>query len=174
MADGNSGKRQTYRYPKKNKMPSLKRMLTNRYLVLVVRLIVGGIFVFASINKIKHPEQFALIVYNYKILPHFAINFFAITLPWLEMVCGLFLISGIMNRSSALLVSFLLVIFIMALSINLLRGVDLSCGCFTTNPAAKEHISSLLWRDFVLLFLSLYILLFAGKHQAQVQKDKAS
>ena len=144
-------------------MLSLKRILANRYLVFIIRLVVGATFIYASIDKIVHPEQFAQIAYNYKILPHFTINFLAIVLPWLEMICGLFLIFGIMPRSSALIISFLIVIFIIALSVNLFRGVDLSCGCFTTNPANKENILSLIWRDFALLLLSLEILFFAGR-----------
>jgi len=143
-------------------MSLMKRMLSNKYLVFVFRLIVGGIFIYASIDKITHPEQFARIVYNYKILPHFTINFFAIILPWLELICGLFLVFGIMTRSSALVISILLLLFIIALSVNLFRGVDLSCGCFTTNLANKERISSIIWRDLVLVLLSLEILFFTG------------
>jgi putative oxidoreductase len=154
-------------------MSALKRILSNKYLVFVFRLIVGGIFIYASIDKITHPEQFARIVYNYKILPHFAINLFAIILPWLELVCGLFLIFGIMTRSSALVISILLVLFIIALSINILRGVDLSCGCFTTNLANKERISSIIWRDLVLVILSLEILFFYGRNLVATQKDSA-
>ena len=172
--DGRSGKKQTYRKPLESDMPSLKKILANKYLLFVVRLIVGAIFIYASIDKIKHPEQFARIVYNYKILPHFAINLFAVILPWLEMVCGLFLVSGIMTKSSALVICSLLVVFIIALSINMFRGVDLSCGCFTTNLANKERISSLIWRDLVLVLLSLEILFFAGRDVKTTQDQKVS
>lgn len=152
-------------------MFSLKKILADRYLVFIIRLVVGVIFIYASIDKIVHPEQFAQIVYNYKILPHFTINLLAIVLPWLEMICGLFLIFGIMPRSSSLVISSLIVIFIIALSINLFRGVDLSCGCFTTNPANKENTLSLIWRDFALLLLSLEILFFAGKNLKSNPKE---
>jgi putative oxidoreductase len=172
--DGSSGKRQTYQPLLGGDMPSLKKILTNKYLLFVIRLIVGLIFIYASIDKIKHPEQFARIVYNYKILPHFAINLFAIILPWLELVCGLFLVFGIMTRSSSLVISILLVLFIIALSINLFRGVDLGCGCFTTNLANKEHISSIIWRDLVLVLLSLEILFFAGRDMKTAQYEKIS
>lgn len=151
----------------------LKKILGSRYFVFAIRLIVGAIFIYASIDKITHPEQFARIVYNYKMLPHFAINFFAIVLPWLEMTCGLFLIFEIMTRSSALIIFFLTLMFIIALSVNLIRGVDLSCGCFTTNLSNKEHIFSLVWRDFVLLFLSLEIYFFSRKNSKIALKENS-
>ncbi|MCK4385442.1 MAG: DoxX family membrane protein [candidate division Zixibacteria bacterium] len=63
--------------------------------VLLFRLILGGIFIYASPDKITHPEQFAKIVYNYNILPHSLINIFAIIMPWMELICGFFLITRI-------------------------------------------------------------------------------
>ena len=173
MAAGSSGTKQIYPQSARSDMLFLKKILGNKYLVFAIRLIAGAIFIYASIDKITHPEQFARIVYNYKILPGFAINLFAITLPWLEMICGLFLILGIMTRSSALIIFFLTLMFIIALSVNLARGVDLSCGCFTTNLSNREHISSLIWRDFVLLFLSLEIYFFSRKNSKVVLKGSA-
>ena len=138
----------------------MRELIGNKWLVLLFRLIVGITFVYASLDKIAHPDQFARIVYNYKILPGFLINIFAIALPWVELFCGLFLILGLFVESSSLLLGLLLVSFIIALSVNFLRGVDIACGCFTTDPNAKKEGAWLLIRDLGLLLMSLQILFF--------------
>jgi putative oxidoreductase len=138
----------------------LIRIITDKRVVLLFRLILGVIFIYASIDKIAHPDQFARIVYNYKILPQFLINIFAVTLPWVEFLAGLFLILGIFTESASLLVSFLFIIFIIATSVNLFRGVDLNCGCFSTDPAGKKEGASLLIKDFIFLFLGTMVFFF--------------
>ncbi|HVP36836.1 MAG TPA: MauE/DoxX family redox-associated membrane protein [Terriglobales bacterium] len=138
----------------------MKELISNKWLVLLFRLIVGITFLYASLDKIVHPDQFARIVYNYKILPGFLINIFAITLPWVELLCGVFLILGLFIEGSSTLISLVLVSFIIALSVNFLRGVDIACGCFTTDPNAKKEGAWLLLRDVALLLMSLQILFF--------------
>jgi len=135
-------------------------VLTDKRVVLIFRLVLGITFVYASLDKIAHPDQFAKIVYNYKILPGFLINIFAVTLPWVELLAGLFLILGIFTESASLLISLLLVIFLFAISVNVLRGVDLNCGCFSTDPAGKEEGISLIFRDLIFLFMGFMIFFF--------------
>lgn len=137
----------------------MKKLLSSQWLVLFFRLIVGITFVYASLDKIAHPDQFARAVYNYKIIPGSLINIFAITLPWIELFCGLFLILGLFIESSSLIISFLLIVFIIALSSSFLRGIDIACGCFTTDPNAKKATAMNLLEDVVLLLMSVQILL---------------
>jgi uncharacterized membrane protein YphA (DoxX/SURF4 family) len=139
---------------------TLAWIITDKRVVLIFRLVLGFTLVYASLDKIANPDQFARIVYNYHILPEFLINVFAITLPWVELVTGLFLIFGIFTEGTSLLTSFLFVIFIVAISINLFRGIDLNCGCFSTDPAGKKEGANLLIRDFVYLFLGMMIFFF--------------
>lgn len=139
---------------------NMKELLSSKWLVLLFRLIVGITFLYASLDKIAHPDEFARVVYNYKILPGFLINIFAITLPWVELFCGFFLILGLFVQSSSLIISLLLISFIIALSVNFLKGIDIACGCFTTDPNAKKEGAWLLIRDLVLLLMGLQILFF--------------
>ncbi len=142
-------------------LKSFVTILTDKRVVLIFRLVLGITFLYASLDKIAHPDQFAKIVYNYKILPGFLINVFAVILPWVELLAGLFLILGIFTESASFLISFLLVIFVIAISINvLIRGVDLNCGCFSTDPAAKKEGIILLFKDFLYLFMGLMIFFF--------------
>lgn len=141
-------------------LKALIRIVTDKRVVLLFRLVLGVTFIYASLDKIAHPEQFARIIYNYRILPQFLINIFAVTLPWVEFIAGLFLILGIFTESASLLVCFLFVIFIIATSINLFRGIDLNCGCFSTDPAGKKEGASLLIKDFIFLYLGIMVFFF--------------
>jgi uncharacterized membrane protein YphA (DoxX/SURF4 family) len=141
-------------------LKALARIITDKRIVLILRLFLGVTLIYASLDKIANPDQFARIVYNYRILPEFLINVFAVTLPWVELVTGLFLIFGIFIESASLLTSFLFVVFIIAISINLFRGIDLNCGCFSTDPAGKKEGANLLIRDFIYLFFGIMIFFF--------------
>jgi len=111
----------------------LKLILWNKITALVFRVFVGGVFVYASIDKIIHPGQFADMVYNYRMLPYFIINFFAVILPWIELVIGLCLILGPFSDAASAVTGALLIMFIISSAAALVRGLDISCGCFTTS-----------------------------------------
>jgi uncharacterized membrane protein YphA (DoxX/SURF4 family) len=141
-------------------LKTIARVISDRRVVLIFRLVLGFTLIYASLDKIANPDQFARIVYNYRILPEFLINVFAVTLPWVELVTGLFLIFGVFTESASLLASFLFVVFIIAISINLLRGIDLNCGCFSTDPGGKKEGANLLIRDFIYLYLGIMVFFF--------------
>jgi len=126
------------------------------------RFILGGLFIYASISKIVHPYAFAKIIHNYKLLPDTLIYMSAIVLPWVEMISGLFLVAGIFKRTAAIILSSLLFIFIIAISINLIRGLNFDCGCFTT-VATKNGSDplGLLIRD-ILMLIPAGIIIFAS------------
>jgi putative oxidoreductase len=138
-------------------MSSWNKFLQNDYLNLLVRIAVGTIFIYASCDKIFNPGQFARIVYNYHLLPTDFINIFALILPWAELICGISIILGIYKDGGVLMLNLILVSFIIALGVNLIRGVDIECGCFTVSSKAKSGILGLLLRDFGLFLLTLYL-----------------
>ena len=128
---------------------------------LMCRLILGGVFIYASVDKILHPAAFAEAVYNYKILPDALINLTAIILPWLELILGVFLILGLWLPGAALLSNLLLLTFFGALVFNLARGLDIHCGCFSTSQEATLNLCMCLYiiRDGIFLLLGFYLLL---------------
>jgi uncharacterized membrane protein YphA (DoxX/SURF4 family) len=127
-------------------------------IALICRLALGVLFLYAGIEKIIAPQEFAVAIYNYQLLPDRAINLLALVLPWLEVFLAAGLIAGIYVRGASLISALLFLIFAIALTINLVRGLDISCGCF---GAASGNINWLyLVRDTSLLAMSLFILLF--------------
>lgn len=132
-----------------------------RWIVLGLRLMLGLLFVWAAHDKILNPKAFALAVANYRILPDPLVNLFALILPWVELICGLLLLTGQWTRSASLLVAFLLVVFVIAVSINLARGLDISCGCFHTSEG--RTIGARLLVEDLLFFLMAIFLTFRAK-----------
>ncbi len=121
------------------------------------RLVLGMIFIAASIDKILHPADFAALLFNYQILPDGLINLTAIVLPWLELVLGMLLISGRWLPGSVLLVNMLLLAFFAMLLFNVARGLDVHCGCFTTRTEGKPATWWYLLRDGGFLIMGGYL-----------------
>jgi uncharacterized membrane protein YphA (DoxX/SURF4 family) len=125
---------------------------------LACRLTLAIIFFYAGIEKIINPQEFAVAIYNYQLLPDFAINLMAVVLPWLEVLIAASLVIGINTRGAALLSALLFLIFATALTINLARGLDISCGCF---GASSGNISWFyLARDLSLFCMSVSVLIY--------------
>lgn len=142
----------------------------DRLFALAARLILGAVFMYASIDKILHPEAFAQAVYNYAILPDALINLTAIVLPWLELVLGIFLVIGLFREGSACIVTGLLAVFLGATIFNMARGLDIYCGCFSSSTEGTSN-APMVWyviRDGFFLLPACYLLYhtFRGKRWA--------
>jgi len=103
---------------------------------LLLRVLLGAVFVYASLDKIADPAGFARIVYQWQVLGPVASNVVAVTLPGVELVAGLLLIVGVWKRDAAAVVAAMLVVFIAAAVFVLARGVDVdNCGCTSVAAA---------------------------------------
>ena len=102
---------------------------SDKYLVVVARIVLGAIFLLASFDKISDPANFARSISNYHIVPFGLENIIAIILPWLELLIGMGLILGIMIDGSARISAYLMVMFILMISQAMLRGYNIECGC---------------------------------------------
>jgi uncharacterized membrane protein YphA (DoxX/SURF4 family) len=111
-------------------------MLRSPRLHLVVRVLLGLVFVYASLDKIADPAAFARIVYQWQVLGPVASNVVAVTLPWVELVAGGLLIVGVWKRDAAAVVAVMLIVFIAAAVFVLARGIDVdNCGCTSVAAA---------------------------------------
>jgi uncharacterized membrane protein YphA (DoxX/SURF4 family) len=102
--------------------------------VVAARIVLGAVFIVASIEKVADPAAFAVSINNYKILPEAVSLVVATFLPWVELLCGFGLLFGIFMRGSSLLSLCMLAVFTAAIVSGLFRGLDISCGCFTQDP----------------------------------------
>ena len=116
----------------------MKSILTNPILILLVRISLGGIFVISSLDKLADPGAFTLSILNYKVIGYTLAALTATILPSLELLCGLSLILGLYPRTSALLITLMLIVFTILVISALLRGLDISCGCFSQDPGVSK------------------------------------
>jgi len=115
-------------------------VLSNRWLQLLLRLALGGFFLYASLDKIANPAAFAKVVYQWQVVGPVASNLVAVLLPWVEALAGALLIAGLWRRESALVVAVLLVVFLGAAASVLARGIDVeNCGCSSVGPTKGER-----------------------------------
>lgn len=126
----------------------------------ILRLSMGAVFLYASYDKILHPAAFAKAVYNYQILPDIFVNLAALTLPWLELLMGLCLITGLWLPGTTIMTTGLLAVFIGALVFNQLRGLDAHCGCFSTEAKGGPAGLWTVARDVCFLAISAYMTLY--------------
>jgi putative oxidoreductase len=110
----------------------LKQIVTSPYLSLVLRVCVGGFFVYASLSKIPLPAQFAEAAAAYQVVPYFLVNLGSTLLPWGEFVTGLFMIIGLRTRATAILIGLQLVLFAFMVSAAMYWETATTCGCYDT------------------------------------------
>jgi len=136
----------------------MDKLLSNKYLLLSFRIIVGFVFLYAGSQKINSPSAFAESINGYKLFPEVVINFFAIFIPWLEVVIGLMLIFGIAVRENSFIISSLLTLFILLIVISMLRGLEIDCGCFGESNKNQIGIKKLV-ENILLLSMSIVTML---------------
>ncbi|MBN1884298.1 MAG: DoxX family membrane protein [Candidatus Krumholzibacteriota bacterium] len=133
--------------------------------VLVVRLILAAVFVYAAVQKIGKPLLFADEIAMYRVLDRGLLVYtMAIVLPWVELFCGISLVTGLFMRGSALILALLNLMFIGVIAFRtagIMRAegtpfmeIFFDCGCgFGVTYAWKKLIE-----DFLLLAASLVVL----------------
>ncbi len=131
--------------------------MLKKLLEALLRMILGGIFIYAAVPKICSPEAFAETVLNYRILPEILANPAAVILPWLELTTGILLVSGIWAEGALVIYNILMAAFIFALAFNTARGLDISCGCFYQGSGEILNLGTIL-RDLLIFIPSSWLL----------------
>jgi uncharacterized membrane protein YphA (DoxX/SURF4 family) len=113
-------------------------------LLLLGRLALAAIFLVAAFAKMKPQNgmtwspasvrvslsMFAMQVDSYELLPQATVNFVAHWLPPFELFLGLWLLTGIVLRYSALAASLLIAGFLAVVVHSYMAGLEINCGCF--------------------------------------------
>ena len=139
----------------------------------LARLAVAALFLGACVAKIRDPESFALAVNRYRLLPGGLVNALALLLPWVEFTSGLAVLAGPprWRAAGALLILGMLGVFTLAISLNLARGIEASCGCFSTRADAAVSDVWNLVRNGALLWLALATFLDAFRRATAAPPD---
>lgn len=108
----------------------MKSFLENRWFLLLLRFVVGGVFLYAGVLKLTDPQAFADSIATFQILPPIAINLVALALPPFEILAGGMVVLGSFVGRTASVLAILTGVFIIALLQAGLRGLEVDCGCF--------------------------------------------
>ena len=145
-------------------------MKTRTTLLFICRAVVAIVFIAAACPKIMAPHEFAIAVFRYQILPSGMINIVAIYLPWLELLAGLWLLFIPKGRDGAAFILLaLLLFFTTAIIVNIFRGIDIACGCFSV----KADVGRIGWKkviENILLILLAFVAFFDSLKQKQVME----
>ena len=127
---------------------------------LLLRLVVGGVWVFAAALKLPDPAQSVSAVRAYQLLPGSLVTPVGQLLPVIEVVVGVMLVLGLLTRGAAVVSSVLFVAFIIGIASVWARGINIDCGCFGGGGADPDAASQYPWeiaRDIGLLAASLFL-----------------
>jgi uncharacterized membrane protein YphA (DoxX/SURF4 family) len=128
-------------------------------LVRILRIALGMIFVYAAYTKLSESWRlFAAGIASYEVLPMWAVQPLARTLPWFELLVGLLLILGRWLRVSTVATSALLLVFFSLMVRAYVKGMTIDCGCF--GPGETISWRTLL-RDGSMLAGSLFVTVMA-------------
>jgi uncharacterized membrane protein YphA (DoxX/SURF4 family) len=98
--------------------------------VVIVRLLLGGLFLAAGLSKIGSPLQTLAAIYSYQIvIPDWVANTIAHTLPWLEILLGIGLVAGLWLPVTTCCAAAVLTVFTALTAQAWWRGLDIDCGC---------------------------------------------
>jgi len=133
-------------------------LIDNRFTPFLLRLILGGIFIYAAAGKILYPAEFSAAIANYQLVPVKVLNLIAISLPWVEIIAGLLLLNGFRTQSANAIIFLCTCIFSICIFSAVIKGLDINCGCFTD---ASRRIGLLsLGEEATMLLMSLCIFFF--------------
>ena len=125
---------------------------------IIIRCVIGVIFIYAGLTKLFDPRVFAALIDAYGILPDVFVMPAAFGLPLLEIAAGAGLVFDI--RGSLTTITVMLIIFIAAMGYGISMGLDIDCGCFgpgDTEVKAYHGLRTTLYRDIILLAGVLYL-----------------
>ncbi|MFH1526917.1 MAG: MauE/DoxX family redox-associated membrane protein [Bacteroidota bacterium] len=137
-------------------MRYLLKILRSKLFISASQAVIGIVFIFASLDKIANPGDFAVAIVNYKLIPLSLVNIFAIVIPWLELFCGILILFGEYIKESSFIISSLLLVFVVMIAAAVFRNLDIDCGCFGTLDAQKVGLTKIV-ENILLLLLSVNI-----------------
>lgn len=91
---------------------------------------IGVFLVATSIGHILDPYKFLHSVLNYRLLSGVYAQWMAIFIPWVQILTGIALITGVCRKGALGMGASLFALFFLAQISALVRGLDINCGCF--------------------------------------------
>lgn len=125
-----------------------------------MRLLLTGVFLSAGLLKVMDPIGFAEDIRNYQLVSDPIPAALALSLPWLEILAALGVLTGRLFRGSLVILAGMNVVFLAAIGSAWARGLDIQCGCFGAAGGGATNYPLHLLENFVLLGLAVLLLLY--------------
>jgi len=145
----------------------LQRLDRTGFPLLMARLGLGVVFIYMGWAKVSDPVEFLKLIREYQMVPqqsYVFMNVLAAVLPWMEIYCGILLITGVAMHGSALTMLVMLLAFTGVVAIRALGMYNLGqdpfcairfdCGC----GGGEVRICRKLLENTGLILLSMIVL----------------
>ena len=99
-------------------------------LIIACRLLLGAVLLMSGIAKLGDPRSFVENIQQYRILPKPLARLFGWLLPYVEIAMAVALLAGVYPRLVGISAATLLVIFMSAIGVAMVRKQNLNCSCF--------------------------------------------
>lgn len=120
--------------------------------VVFLRFIVGIMFLLAGFLKLRAgTDWFRQSIRDYALVKGRLLDVLTYSVPALEVICGLLLITGIVLPFASVLSFFLLVVFTCAILSALIQRREINCGCFGQKLRSVQLHRTFLYRNTTLL-----------------------
>jgi uncharacterized membrane protein YphA (DoxX/SURF4 family) len=135
----------------------MKFIFSHPLFILLLRVLLGSIFIISGLDKIADMNAFIHSIANYQLVGTEIATLVATILPWLEILCGLGLILGIYPRASAFIITFMLIIFTVLVGSAMIRGLDISCGCFSQDSSVAKIGWTKIVENLAMILIGIYL-----------------
>jgi putative oxidoreductase len=139
---------------------------------LTLRVLLGALFVYSGWQKTKDYISFLNSVRSFQIVDDPCAAWLAMGLPWLEIVAGTALVTGVLVEGGLLMIAGMLAVFIWALAYAWQRGLDIDCGCFGES-AQDLNYTDLILRDAGMLAVAVGLLIYRTMVRRKVSRVAA-
>ena len=131
----------------------------------IIRIALGAIFLYAGALKASDTQLFAGSIEAYRLLPYFGNYLAASVLPWLEILCGILLVTGWRAKTAAVMTILLNLVFMAAMASAMARGLEIDCGCF--RQGAKDPPLLAIGRDLVFVVMAALVVWQGRRNENQ-------
>jgi uncharacterized membrane protein YphA (DoxX/SURF4 family) len=135
-----------------------KKIIVSPWVNLLLRFVIGGVFVYAGFIKLMDPKAFARVISQYDLIPELLLAPVAIGLPLFEFLAGLGLVFNI--RGSLSVIFSMLLLFVFILWYGILKDISIDCGCFSPEEmVGYNSLKRAIYRDVLMIGGVLFVYL---------------
>jgi len=104
----------------------------------ILSVVIAATFMWAGLAKLLDLHSFRGSVASFDVIPSWSVGLIGMTLPPLELILGIMVLTGLRKRAAALGLTVLCLGFLVLLGQAFWRGLPVDCGCFGSSGNTAE------------------------------------